>query len=203
MPGDREKQFANLRLAYGFMHTHPGKKLLFMGQDIGQIREWSEKKSIDWDVLKEKENTTFHQYVKALNKLYQKEPALYELDYQTEGFEWINNISANENIIVFLRKTTREEDTLLIVCNFVPIVRENYKVGVPCEGKYKEIFSSDSSEFGGLDGLNKRVKLSKRDECDGREDSIRITVPALGMTIFKFAGKKEKAKKTTEAKKTK
>jgi 1,4-alpha-glucan branching enzyme len=174
-----------------------------MGQDIGQIREWSEKKSIDWDVLKEKENTTFHQYVKALNKLYQKEPALYELDYQTEGFEWINNISANENIIVFLRKTTREEDTLLIVCNFVPIVRENYKVGVPCEGKYKEIFSSDSSEFGGLDGLNKRVKLSKRDECDGREDSIRITVPALGMTIFKFAGKKEKAKKTTEAKKTK
>jgi 1,4-alpha-glucan branching enzyme len=205
MPGDKEKQFANLRVAYGFMLAHPGKKLLFMGQDIGQYEEWSEEKSVDWDVLNGTEHVGLKEYVKAINHIYKNEPALYELDYKPEGFEWINNISARENIIVFTRNTKDKKDTLLVICNFAPVLQENYKIGVPYEGKYKEIFSSDQKEYGGLDNLNKRVKQSKKDECDGKENSIRITVPPLGITILKHSENKNNTtdKKIRKVKKVK
>ncbi len=202
MPGDKEKQFANLRLAYGYMVAHPGKKLLFMGQDIGQYSEWSEEKSVDWDILQKKEHASLKEYVKDLNRIYKCEPALYELDYQSEGFEWINNISANENIIVFTRNTMKQQDTLVVICNFVPILQDNYKIGVPFEGKYKEIFSSDKKEYGGLDNLNKRVKQTKKEECDGREHSLHITVPPLGITILKYT-ESENSKESKKQVKTK
>ncbi len=187
MPGDTlDKKFNNLRVLYGFMMTHPGKKLLFMGQDLGQLSEWSEAKSVEWELLESPENKQFKEYLKALNKLYVSNKALYGMDYEVEGFEWINNISANENIVVFLRKTERKEDTLLIVCNFAPVTHTNYKIGVPYRGKYKEIFNSDKIEFGGNGEVNPRLKQSKKSECDDRTNSISIKVPPMGMSIFHY-----------------
>ncbi|RDY30599.1 1,4-alpha-glucan branching protein GlgB [Lachnotalea glycerini] len=206
MPGNKEKQFANLRAVYGFMYTHPGKKLLFMGQDIGQYTEWSEQSSIEWSILEEKQHISFKNYVKALNHIYRNEPALYELDYKTEGFDWINNISANENIVVFTRNTKMQEDTLIVICNFVPVLQENYKIGVPFQGKYKEIFSSDCLEYGGENHINRRMKQSRLEECDGRDHSIKVTVPPLGITILKFFLDKHKMsnkKNTKRSNKTK
>ncbi|SCP95170.1 1,4-alpha-glucan branching protein GlgB [Anaerobium acetethylicum] len=193
MPGDREEKFSNLRLAYGYMMAHPGKKLLFMGQDIAQFSEWSEEKSVEWDLLKYTDHINMKEYVKALNKLYKTEPALYSMDYDAEGFEWINNISANENIVVFARKTENQEDTLLIVCNFTPLSYSDYLVGVPYRGKYKEIFNSDSADFGGTGFVNPRLKQSKKKECDDRDHSITIKVPPLGISVFKFSKIAEKA----------
>ena len=201
MPGDRDSQLNNLRAAYGFMATHPGKKLLFMGQEFATFDEWNEKDSLDWDLLQYQDHSDMQGYVKALNALIKAHPALYEKDCSPEGFQWINNISANENMLVFLRKAG--EETLLVVCNFSPLVYEKHKIGVPFEGKYKEIFNSDSESFGGTDMRNKRVKTSKKSECDGLEDSIEITVPPMGVAVFACTEEKLPVKKKkSEAKKT-
>ena len=187
MPGDTlEKKAANLRAAYAFMMTHPGKKLLFMGQEIGQLDEWYEKASVEWGLIKYDLHADMQKFVKALNKLYLSEKALYEKDFSPDGFEWINCISADKNIIVFLRKTDRTEDTLLVVCNFAPVLHEDYRVGVPYEGKYKEIFNTESKIFGGSGEVNPRLKLSKKEECDQRADSIRIKVAPLGVIVLKY-----------------
>ena len=183
MPGERDRKFANLRAAYGYMYTHPGKKLTFMGQDIGQWDEWNEKNSVSWDLLQYEEHIQLNNYIKALNDFYLSHPALYEYDNKSEGFEWINNISTNETIIVFLRKDI-EGKNLLVVCNFADVDRSDYKIGVPFSGKYKEVFSSDRVEFGGRGYINPRVKRSKADECDGRVYSVRINVPALSVSVF-------------------
>lgn len=192
MPGDMEQKFANLRVAYGYMMTHPGKKLLFMGQDIAQFSEFDEKKSVDWDILQREEHSKLQHYYKALNHLYQIEPALSMYDTSEKGFEWINAISANESILVFTRKARKKSDLLLVVCNFTPVLHKNYKIGVPYKGTYKEIFNSDKKEFGGSGFRNIRAKESKKEECDGRTESIKITVPPLGISIFKYEGKERK-----------
>lgn len=185
MPGDYEQKFANLRAAYGFMMTHPGKKLLFMGQDFAQFDEWNVKKSLEWELLEKYEmHQKMNNYVKALNAFYQDYPALFALDQEIEGFEWINNMDAEHSIISFLRKTEKEEETLLVICNFTPVVYEDFKVGVPFKGKYKEIFNSDRKEFGGQGNVNPRLKQSKTEEWDEREDSILIIVPPLGISVF-------------------
>ena len=146
--------------------------------------------------------------MKALLKLYHDQPALYEEDYDPAGFEWINNISADENMLVFMRRGAKEKEDLLIVCNFSPLVYENHKIGVPYNGKYKEIFNSDSKEFGGDGNVNPRAKSSKKSPCDDREDSIQILVPPMGISIFQCTRTAEKAAaghttkraaKTTEA----
>ena len=183
MPGERDRKFANLRLTFGYMFTHPGKKLLFMGQDIGEWDEWNEKRSVQWELLRYDDHIHLNNLVKSLNTLYRTIPALYELDNDVHGFEWINNISANETIIVFLRKDSNE-NTLLIVCNFADIERRSYKIGVPFSGKYKEIFSTEDEAFGGAGAYNPRLKRSKADECDGREYSIRIDIPPLSVSVF-------------------
>jgi 1,4-alpha-glucan branching enzyme len=184
MPGDKEQKFANLRAAYGFMIAHPGKKLLFMGQEFAQYNEWNENKSLDWNLLEEEDNAKMKNYVKALNWLYRKQPALYRKDFTMEGFEWINNMDCDRSIVSFLRKSDYEEETLLFVCNFTPVVYEDYIVGVPFKGKYKEIFNSDKTEFGGNGNVNSRMKQSKDTEADERNHSIKITVPPLGITVF-------------------
>lgn len=186
MPGEREQKFANLRAAYGFWMAHPGKKLLFMGQDFAQEREWSEERSLDWDLLDVPEHRQMQAYVKALNDFYKKHPAMYQLDHEPKGFNWINAISANENMLVFTRNTRKKEEMLLVVCNFSPLVYENHKIGVPYPGKYKEIFNSDRKEFGGTGTGNPRLKQSKKDECDDRPDSITIKVPPMSVTIFSY-----------------
>ena len=183
MPGERDRKFANLRASLGFMYMHPGKKLLFMGQDIGEWDEWNEKRSVEWDLLQYDDHIRLNDYMRQLIAFYKATPALYELDNNADGFEWINNISANETILVFLRKD-REGNNILVVCNFADIDRKDYKIGVPFSGKYKEIFSSDDPAFGGRGNNNPRVKRSKADECDGRADSIRINVPALSVSAF-------------------
>lgn len=185
MPGEYEEKFANLRLAYGFMMCHPGKKLLFMGQDFAQFTEFNEGKSLEWFMLENDMHKKMQDYVRELLRFYKEYPALYALDDDPDGFEWINNISADESIVVFTRNTSKKDETLLVVCNFTPVVRKNYKIGVPFRGKFKEIFNSDAVKFGGEGNVNPRLKQSKAEECDGRDDSIKITVPPLGISIFK------------------
>lgn len=201
MPGDtQEKKFANLRAAYGFMTGHPGKKLLFMGQEFGQMDEWNENRSLEWELLQYPVHKEMQEYVKALNHLYMTQPALYEMDYEPEGFEWINCTYNDENIAIFIRKTKRPEDTLLFVCNFVPVAHEKFRVGVPFAGKYKEILNSDSVKFGGTGATNPRVKTSKKEEWDAREHSISINLPPLGVCVFQCTPVKEEPKKETDKK---
>ena len=202
MPGDRDSKLNNLRAAYGFMMMHPGKKLLFMGQEFATFDEWNEKESLEWDLLQYQDHGNMREYVKALNHFCRQHPALYQLDHDPEGFTWINNISANENMLVFTRQSKKPEETLLVVCNFSPLVYEKHKIGVPFEGRYKEIFNSDSEMFGGTDVLNRRAKRSKKSECDGREDSIEITVPPMGIAVFSCTEEKAPVKeKATEKEK--
>lgn len=185
MPGDSlEVKFANLRAAYGFMMGHPGKKLLFMGQDFGQVNEWSEHKSIEWELLEFPLHSQMKEYVKALNHVYRQQPALYKKDYHPDGFEWVNCMDSANNVVAFLRKTEKREETLLIVCNFAPALHRKYQLGVPFEGKYKEIFNSDAEVFGGQGLCNPRVKTSKREECSGKSNSISVQLAPLGVSIF-------------------
>lgn len=214
MPGKPEEKFANLRVAYGFMIAHPGKKLLFMGQDFAQEKEWNEEVALEWDLLDKKEsNRNMLKYVKALNRLYRDYPALYQLDFDPDGFEWISSLDGDNSVVAFMRKTDRPEDDLLVVCNFTPVLRENFKVGVPYAGKFKETFNSDNEEFGGEGNINARLRNSKPEVWDGRENSIEIVLPPLGMCVFtckktepvhsgKARGKKANEKKE-ERKKTK
>ena len=186
MPGaTQEEKFNNLRVAYGFMMTHPGKKLLFMGQEFGQMNEWNEDVSLEWDLLEYENHKKMQRYSKALNKLYLDYPALYKLDYNPDGFEWINCTSKDETIVVFIRKTEKEEDTLVVVCNFTPVVYER-EIGVPYKGTYTEIFNSDDKKFGGSGVGNKRAKKSVKKKVDGRENSLKIKVPPMAMVVFKW-----------------
>lgn len=201
MPGEVPEKFANLRAAYGFMMMHPGKKLLFMGQDIGEFNEWNEERSVEWELLQYDDHKKLKGYVAELNKFYKEHPALYELDEKAEGFEWINNISADENVVIFLRKTGKEKETLLVACNFSGVDREDYKIGVPFAGKYKEIFNSDAKKFGGSGFANTKILVSKDDECDEREESIRIKLPAFSVTVFSYTPFTTKEKAEIEKKK--
>ena len=186
MPGaTQEEKFNNLRVAYGFMMTHPGKKLLFMGQEFGQMNEWNEDVSLEWDLLEYENHKKMQRYSKALNKLYLDYPALYKLDYNPDGFEWINCTSKDETIVVFLRKTEKEEDILVVVCNFTTVVYER-EIGVPYKGTYTEIFNSDDKKFGGSGVGNKRAKKSVKKKVDGRENSLKIKVPPMAMVVFKW-----------------
>lgn len=186
MPGGYEDKFSNLRILYGHMMAHPGKKLLFMGQEFAQFKEFSEASELEWSLFDFDAHVIMREYVKALNKLYTSEPALYAMDYNPQGFEWIDSISANESIVVFQRNTDKKEDTLVIVCNYTPVEHTGYKIGVPYRGKYKEIFSSDESRFGGEGKNNKTLKQTKKESCNDREYSIQVNVPALSFTVFKY-----------------
>ena len=184
MPGEKDRKLANLRAAYGFWMTHPGKKLLFMGQDFAQEREWSEKTPLDWELLEEKEHKQMQDYVKALLKLYQDYPALYEYDDTPDGFEWISHIEAEKNMLTFLRKAEKKADTLVVVCNFSDLAYEAYAMGVPYAGEYREIFNSDDESFGGTGVKNSGVQKAKKEEKDERPYSIEIQVAPLSVQIF-------------------
>ena len=194
MPGDYDNQFANLRVAYGYMIGHPGKKLLFMGQEYAQFTEFNENKSLEWFMLENERHQQMQNYVRDLNHLYLDHPALYKLDSYPEGFEWINCISADESMVTFVRRTEKEDETLLFVCNFTPVVRKNHTIGVPFKGKFKEILNSDAVVYGGQGNENPRLKQSKAVACDGYDNSITITVPPLGCAVFTCT-KIEEAKK--------
>ncbi len=201
MAGDTEEsKFANMKLALAYEFVHPGKKILFAGQDMATYEEWSKTAPLDMDVLKEDKHKDINALVKALNKIYKDEKALFELDDEVEGFEWINNISARESVLTFVRKGKSEDDLLLVACNFDAVDREDYKIGVPVRGKYKEIFNTDSKTFGGTGFTNPRLKQSKTDECDGREESVRVNLAGLSISIYKFSKADEKATTNSAAK---
>ena len=185
MPGGYEDKFSNLRVAYGYMMTHPGKKLLFMGQEIAQFTEFNENAEVDWSLFEFDAHVFMQGYVKELNELYKTEPALYELDSSPEGFTWINCNSANTSLLSYVRKGKKESDTLLIICNFTPMEHKAYKLATPSGGRWQEIFSSDNNRYGGEGRNNKTVKQAKEAECDGQEHYISVTVPPLSISVFK------------------
>ncbi|RDU23289.1 1,4-alpha-glucan branching enzyme [Anaerosacchariphilus polymeriproducens] len=163
MPGDSERKLANFKVSIGYMMMHPGRKMLKKGEETLQIKK----------------------YLKEIMKLYHSEPALSQLEDLTDGFEWINNISSKTNIIVFLRKSKDEKDNLIVICNFSSSVYSKYKIGIPIEGNYKEIFNSDAETFDGIDIVNRGIIKSAPEECDGRENSICIKLPPIAMLILK------------------
>ena len=183
--GGYEDKFSNLRVAYGYMMTHPGKKLLFMGQEIAQFTEFNENAEVDWSLFEFDAHVFMQGYVKELNELYKTEPALYELDSSPEGFTWINCNSANTSLLSYVRKGKKESDTLLIICNFTPMEHKAYKLATPSGGRWQEIFSSDNNRYGGEGRNNKTVKQAKKAECDGQEHYISVTVPPLSISVFK------------------
>ena len=186
MPGSEEQKFANLRLAYGFMYGHPGKKLLFMGQEFAQPREWSEARSLDWFVLDNPLNQGMQRWVKALNTLYQTNDAMYVNDSDVMGFEWIDCDHPDIGTVSFIRRGSTPKKQLLFICNFVPVERENFEVGAPCYTTYKEILNSDDVQFGGMGRLNSgRIKAIDK-KTDRMPYSIRVTVPPLSTVVLEY-----------------
>lgn len=187
MPGDRENKFANLRLAYAYMMTHPGKKLLFMGQDIAEFDEWNENRTVLWELTKYPEHKGIQELVKALNDLYITKPALSVYDTCTDGFEWMNCIDAGKSFVSFMRKGEKKEDALLVVANFAGIPQD-FKIGVPLPGKYCEILNTDNKKFGGSKRIsNKKVIKTVEKVCDERPYTLKVSVPALALCIYSYA----------------
>lgn len=189
MPGDDWQKFAGLRLLLGFMFTHPGKKLLFMGAELGQWQEWRHEQSIDWHLLEYPAHKGMQELVRRLNILYREESALHELDFSCEGFEWVDFKDYEKSIIVFLRRgASQPKSPLLIVCNFTPVARYNYRVGVPLSGKWKELFNSDAKEFGGSGHGNFGMAEASPVASHGKYYSLSLTIPPLGMLALKKMG---------------
>lgn len=186
MPGEGMDKFKNLMVGYAYMMGHPGKKLLFMGQDFGQEREWSEGRELDWYLLDEPYHKNLQDYVRELLHLYKKYPAMYELDHQWNGFEWINADDAERSIFSFIRKSRDGKNNLLFVCNFTPVERTDYRVGVPSGGKYRLILNSDESRFGGSGEKRPSVYTAAASECDGRAYSISYRLPAYAVAVFRY-----------------
>ena len=212
MPGEREQKFANLRLTYAYMMTHPGKKLIFMGQDLGEFDEWNENRCVEWELASLPGHEGIMELVKDLNRFYRTNPELYELDDRAEGFEWINNISGNESYLTFLRHGTQKDQILLVVANFSGIARQ-ITTGVPFDGKYKEVFNTDGEKYGGTGQTNNRIKKAKDVEWDDRPQSITVSLAPLSVSILRYIPyteeelaqnkkkEQERAEKAAEAKK--
>ncbi len=186
MPGLYDDKFANLRAGYTYMLGHPGKKLLFMGQEFAQLQEWSEARELDWYLLAEDKHQQMQNYVKALLHLYKKTPALYDADQDPCGFEWINADDADRSIFSFVRHSKDGKSNLLFVINFTPVARPDYRVGVPKRKQYRLVLDGDATEFGGNTTERPVVYKAVKSECDGREYSFAYDLPAYGIAIFKF-----------------
>jgi 1,4-alpha-glucan branching enzyme len=185
MPGDEWQKFANLRVLYAYMFTQPGTKLLFMGNEFAQTHEWDFKSSLDWHLLEHAPHLAMQKTVRAINKLYTSEPALYEHSFSFEGFEWIEADDARHSIYIYIRKGKKAKETLIVILNLTPVYRENYRVGLPFKAKWKEIFNTDAKEFFGSGKLNSKSILPEKIACHGREYSILLNIPPLAVTIFK------------------
>ncbi len=188
MPGDEWQKNANLRLLYGYMYGHPGKKLLFMGGESGQWKEWSHEESLEWHALQYPPHQEVQRWVKDLNHLYRNEPALYEFDFRQEGFEWIDFRDWEGSIISFLRRGRSTEDTFLVVCNFTPVPRYNYRVGVPRDGFWSEVLNSDAKIYGGSGHGNFGGSKASAIPSHGKPRSLSLTIPPLGVLFFKNEG---------------
>ena len=180
MPGDEWQRFANLAFIYGYMFTHPGTKLMFMGGEFGQYEEWDFQESLDWNLLEFEPHKNFQNYFKELNTLYRTTPALYEKAFSSEGFEWISYDDHENCVMSYMRKGYESKDDVVVVCNLTPTVRENYKIGIPVRGKLKEIFNSDAKEFGGSGVSNKKQITIKKDPWNGKDYSAEIHYSSFG-----------------------
>jgi len=188
MPGTDEEKFANLRLTYGFMFAHPGKKLMFMGQEFAQWSEWNEGKSLDWHLLNYGYHGRMQQYVRTLLHLYKKYKALYELDYDRRGFEWISRSNADQSVINFVRKTEDGNKNLLFLCNFRNQGYKKYRIGVPERGTYKLVLNSDDKKYGGTGKYkNKKMQTAGYQVCDGMGQSIEIALAPLSIVAFEYS----------------
>ena len=186
MPGYPDDKFANLKTAYSFMMGHPGKKLLFMGQEFAQLQEWSEARELDWYLLGEERHQQIQNYVKALLHLYRSHPALYEQDTYPEGFRWINPNDADRSIFSFMRFAKNGRRNLLFVCNFTPMARPDYRVGVPRRKQYKLILDSDAAMYGGSGQEKPLIYKAVKGECDGQPYSISYPLAPYGVAVFEF-----------------
>ena len=186
MPGDDWQKFANLRLLYGYQYAHPGKKLLFMGGEFGQWSEWDHEKSLDWHLVQYSPHQALRQWVKDLNNLYCSHPALYAEDFSCYGFEWIDCNDWENSILSFLRKDSSGKKEILVVCNFTPVVRLNYSVGVSKQGFFKEVLNSDAAIYGGSNQGNGGGQSSTASPYQGREFSLSLTLPPLGILFLEL-----------------
>lgn len=185
MPGDEWQRFANLRLLYGYMFTHPGAKLLFMGAEFGQSSEWDFQGSLDWHLLQYNVHSGIQKLVKDLNKLYRDHPALYEKQFTEEGFEWIDFGDHENSVLTFMRKGVDKKNDLIIACNFTPILRLNYRVGIRKTGKLKEIFNTDHEQYGGSGSTDNTTLKVESIPWHGHKKSMELDIPPLGVVILK------------------
>jgi len=185
MPGDEAQRFANLRLLLGYMYAHPGKKLLFMGAELGQWAEWNHDASLDWDLLDSEPHQGIARWVEDLNRLYRQEPALHQLDFSPEGFQWVDRHDSEQSTLSFLRKGGNQEELILVVCNFTPVARHNLRLGVPVGGYWRELLNGDATLYGGsgrgtLGGLEAAPVQSH-----GHYHSLVVGLPPLTVVMFK------------------
>jgi len=185
MPGDVWQKFANLRLLYGYMFAHPGKKLHFMGNEIAQWAEWNHDRSLDWHLLRWRDHAGVRRLMGDLNRVYKSEPALHEVDFDWQGFEWLELHDSENSILAFLRRAKDPDDCLVVVCNFTPVVREGYRVGVPFPGFYAELMNTDSEAYAGSNAGNQGGVWARPIEHAGRPCSIDIVIPPLATLILK------------------
>lgn len=185
MPGDEWQKFANMRLLFGYMYAHPGKKLLFMGDEFAQGAEWNHNKTLDWELLNNTFNQGVKKWIKDLNQIYKTYPALFRKDFIAEGFEWIDFNDWQQSIISFVRKAESTDDEILVVCNFTPIARYNYRIGAPRSGIWKEILNSNSKEYGGEGQGNPNGVLAENIHAHGKAQSLSLTLPPLSVIYFK------------------
>jgi 1,4-alpha-glucan branching enzyme len=186
MPGDDWRKLAQLRALFGYMYAHPGKKLLFMGGEFGQRREWNHDASLDWHLLDDPGHAGLQRLVRDLNGLYRTEPALHRRDHDADGFEWIDCHDVEQSTASFLRRDG--DDEILVVCNFTPVPRTNFRVGVPHPGWWRELLNSDAEDYGGAGFGNFGGVESVPVPMHGRSDSISLSLPPLGVLFLKAAG---------------
>jgi len=185
MPGDDWKKFANLRLLFGYMFAHPGKKLLFMGGEFGQRKEWNHDTCLDWHLLDHLPHQGILSWIKDLNYFYKNEQALFQFDFEARGFEWINANDLEHSVLVFLRKSEKKDDQVLVICNFVSVSWYNYRVGVPSKGIWEEKLNSDAIIYGGSGQGNLGSTETTPTSIHGKDYSLSLTLPPLGILFLK------------------
>jgi 1,4-alpha-glucan branching enzyme len=185
MPGDLWQKVANLRLLYAYMYGHPGKKLLFMGDELAQWREWNHDESIDWHVLQWPDHQGILRLVRDLNALYRSQPALYEVDFDWHGYEWLELHDWENSVLAFLRRAKNPDDCIVVICNFTPVVREIYQIGVPSGGYYRELLNTDAEIYGGSNVGNRGGVWATDEPYGGRPFRLSLRLPPLGVLYLK------------------
>jgi 1,4-alpha-glucan branching enzyme len=186
MPGDEWQRFANLRLLYGYMFTHPGTKLLFMGGEFGQTSEWKHEESLQWHLTEFAPHKGMQQMMKELNHLYTSEPALYEEAFSAVGFEWIDHSDNKNCVLAYIRKSKDNKERVIVVCNFTPQAIDGYRIGIPKKGTYKEIFNTDKEAFGGSGFINGAKLKTTAKASHGHKQSLALNLPPLGVSLLKI-----------------